>query len=81
MCADAAIQIATAGLGRFAAPLAERAIVAADIGLSGLGIRQLTGTVINAGGTRVINVAHIIAEHPGAIPAGEIRGGRSPAVC
>lgn len=54
------------------AAAAERGIVAADLGLSGKGITNLTGTVVNAGSTRIISVANITATR-GAL-VGELRG-------
>jgi hypothetical protein len=52
--------------------LSERAIIAGDLGLSGNGITKLTGTVVNAGSTRLVNVANITATR-GAL-TGELRG-------
>jgi RHS repeat-associated protein len=50
----------------------ERGLTAADLGLSGKGITNLTGTVVNAGTTRIINVANITATR-GALVS-ELRG-------
>lgn len=54
---------------------AERGIVASDLGLSGKGIVDLTGTVVDAGTTRIISVANItavrgalVSEARGALP-------------
>jgi RHS repeat-associated protein len=65
----------TGGLGAPAARGAanvERALSAADLGLSGKGITNLTGTVVNAGTTRIISVGNISATR-GAL-VGELRG-------
>jgi RHS repeat-associated protein len=54
------------------AAAAERGIVAADLGLTGKGITNLTGTVVNAGTTRIISVGNITATR-GAL-VGQLRG-------
>jgi RHS repeat-associated protein len=50
--------------------LATRALTAADLGLSRATLRELAGTVTNAGSTRILRVENIA----GKIPTGEIRG-------
>lgn len=51
----------------------ERALTAADLGLSGRGVASLVGSVSNAGSTRIINVASVKAVSPGALVS-ELRG-------
>ena len=70
--------ISGAGLGAVCGGTAAseaRALVAADLGLSGNGIQALQGSVVNAGSTRIISVANISATR-GAL-AGEARGALS----
>ena len=55
------------------APNVTRALVAADLGLSGNGIAALEGTFIDAGGVRAMHVGYIEATSRGALLA-EVRG-------
>jgi hypothetical protein len=52
---------------------ATRALTAADLGLSGRGLAEVTGAVVDAGSTRIITVDMIRAVEEGAVPVGELR--------
>ncbi len=56
-----------------AAQALPRALTAADVGLSGRGIAELTGTALDAGGTRILTIDMIRAAEGATIPVGEIR--------
>jgi RHS repeat-associated protein len=60
--------------------LTTRALTALDIGLSGKGLANLAGSILDAGSTRIITVDMIAATGPGAIPAGELRSALSTMV-
>jgi RHS repeat-associated protein len=64
---------AAGGGGQAASGIASRALTAGDLGLSGRGIGEVTGTVFSQGTTRTLFVQALGAIKPGAIPVGELR--------
>ncbi|XXY12321.1 RHS repeat-associated core domain-containing protein [Sorangium sp. So ce216] len=54
-----------------------RALTAADLGLSGKGLEELTGTVVNAGSTRILTVDMIKAAEGATVPVSEMRNALS----
>lgn len=70
------VDSAAKGAAPAAEALVSRALSPADIGLSGKGISELTGAVVDAGGTRILKIDMIrsTATAGGAsIPTGEIK--------
>jgi len=56
-----------------AAEVTETALTATDLGLSGTGLAELSGTVTTAGGTRVISVAMIEVSEGSALTFAEVK--------
>jgi hypothetical protein len=55
------------------AAITTRGLTAADIGLSGRGLAEVSGTVIDQGAMRTLSVEQITAASRGAISPGELR--------